>query len=144
MAFSPTPCSAVYAKSLRSSASEASRPSGSTATRTAVTYFSMTKLYEPSTSRLSSTQRSCQVVGSRFCMMAASISASTGGTIWQPSPHHTLYPLSAGGLWLAVTMTPAAARSSTTPKGTSGVWQGVPSHQTLMPRWVKAAAASCA
>ncbi len=36
---------------------------------------------------------------------------SIGGTIWAPSAAYTLYPLSAGGLWLAVTITPAAASS---------------------------------
>ena len=40
--------------------------------------------------------------------MAAEMSWSSGGTIWDPRPRYTLYPLSCGGLCDAVTITPAA------------------------------------
>ena len=54
----------------------------------------------------------------------AEMSTSAGGTIWAPVPRYTLYPLSAGGLWLAVTITPAAAPSSVTFQASTGVGIG--------------------
>ena len=53
--------------------------------------------------------------------MQAEISASAGGTIWLPSPRYTLYPLSSGGLWDAVTITPAAQPNSRIAKARTGV-----------------------
>ena len=41
-----------------------------------------------------------------------------------PVPRYTLYPLSRRGLWLAVTITPAAAPSSVTAKASTGVGTG--------------------
>ncbi len=57
----------------------------------------------------------------RHLAMCALISRSTGETIWLPSPRYTLYPLSAGGLWLAVTITPAAQPRCRTANASTGV-----------------------
>ena len=56
--------------------------------------------------------------------MAAEISVSAGGTICAPSPRYTLYPLSFGGLWLAVTITPAAQPRSVIETASTGVGSG--------------------
>ena len=49
---------------------------------------------------------------------------SAGGTICAPSPRYTLYPLSFGGLWLAVTITPAAQPRSVMETASTGVGSG--------------------
>ena len=54
----------------------------------------------------------------------SAMAASWGGTIWAPSPRYTLYPLSAGGLCDAVTITPAVASSSVIDQASTGVGRG--------------------
>src|SRR6266508_1044415 len=56
--------------------------------------------------------------------IAAAISASAGGTICDPSPRYTLYPLSCGGLCDAVTTTPATAPRCRIANATTGVGVG--------------------
>jgi hypothetical protein len=60
--------------------------------------------------------------------------------LWQPEALYTLMPLSSLGLWLAVTIMPAAADRETTVKGTRGVWQKLANMCTRTPRLTKAAA----
>ncbi len=74
--------------------------------------------------------------------ICAEISASDGGTIWAPSPRYTLYPLSRGGLWLAVTCTPAQHPRWVTPNATTGVGSGRSPRWTGNPAAASTAAAS--
>ena len=76
--------------------------------------------------------------------MHAAIAVSIGGTIWAPSARYTLYPLSPGGLWLAVTITPAQAPASTTEKAMTGVGNGRSNRCTAIPCPAKTAAESSA
>src|SRR5262245_9782213 len=76
--------------------------------------------------------------------MAASISASAGGTSCAPSDRYTLYPLSRGGLWLAVTMTPAAAPCARTACASTGVGSGRGSTSAGRPAPVATRAVSAA
>ena len=76
--------------------------------------------------------------------MRASIPASAGGTICAPSPRYSLYPLSAGGLWLAVIMIPAAAQRWRTAKASSGVGRRAGSMCTRMPAPARTLATSSA
>ena len=82
----------------------------------------------------------------------ASISASAGGTICAPAPtsppsaapRYTLYPLSRGGLWLAVTITPATAESRRTANASTGVGSGPGSTSASRPAPVTTRAVSSA
>ena len=64
--------------------------------------------------------------------------------IWAPSAQYTLAPLSSRGLWLAVIISPAAARSRRTAKARTGVGTGAPNDRTRRPAPVSTAAASAA
>ena len=76
--------------------------------------------------------------------MARAMPASTGGTIWAPLSSYTLYPLSRGGLWLAVITTAAAAPAARATWATSGVGVVPSKHRTANPAPPTTATASSA
>jgi hypothetical protein len=76
--------------------------------------------------------------------MAFAMPPSCGGTICAPLPQYTLYPLYSGGLWLAVTITAAAAPSCPRAKAVTGVGDTSRNTHAGMPSAASTMAVSCA